>query len=462
VSVYVFAGPTLSSEDGRAELDAIYLPPASQGDVYRASLKRPRAIGIIDGYFECVPAVWHKEILWAMAQGIHVYGSASMGALRAVELAVFGMEGIGAIFDAFRDGTLEDDDEVAVAHGPAETGYRPLSAAMVNIRFTLSAAQQGGVIGPLTRAGLERIGKRLFYPDRTYPRILADAAAAGLPEAELRAFREWLRRGEVNQKRADALAMLRAMRQRLAENPEPKSVIYAFEYTTLWEHARWHAGQLALRGGDPPDTVLLDRLLDELRLEGEGYVRARQGAMARFLALEEAWRLGMAVPPEMLEASAEAFRHERGLRESAQVQAWLAEQSLEPEQFTRLMEDEARLRLFEAHADRCVESYLPDHLRVIGEYGRLLARALDKQRVLEASGFHSPAVADAGLTEEQLLRWYFEARLGRPVVADVRGYARSLGFEDENAFRRGVLREFLYSARRQLTPGSVVRSLPPT
>ena len=87
MSVFVFTGPTLSPEKACAELDAIYLPPVSQGDVYRAALKRPRAIGIIDGYFECVPAVWHKEILWAMTEGIHVYGSASMGALRAVELA---------------------------------------------------------------------------------------------------------------------------------------------------------------------------------------------------------------------------------------------------------------------------------------------------------------------------------------------------------------------------------------
>ena len=218
MSVYVFTGPTLSPEEARAEIDAIYLPPVSQGDVYRVSLKSPRAIGIIDGYFECVPAVWHKEILWAMTQGIHVYGSGSMGALRAVELAAFGMEGVGAIFEAYRDGTLEDDDEVAVAHGPAETRYRPLSVAMVNIRFTLSSAVKARVISSATRAKLERIGKDLFYPDRTYPRILEVAAKAEVPEAELRAFREWLPRGEVNQKRTDALAMLRSMRQRLADN----------------------------------------------------------------------------------------------------------------------------------------------------------------------------------------------------------------------------------------------------
>ncbi|MGH9643732.1 MAG: TfuA-like protein, partial [Terriglobales bacterium] len=70
MSVYVFVGPTLPSDQARAELDAIYLPPASEGDVYRVACRKPQAIGIIDGYFECVPAVWHKEILWSMAQGI--------------------------------------------------------------------------------------------------------------------------------------------------------------------------------------------------------------------------------------------------------------------------------------------------------------------------------------------------------------------------------------------------------
>jgi len=51
------------------------------------------------GYFEIVPTVWHKEILWAMDRGIHVYGGASIGALRAAELADFGMTGIGQIYE---------------------------------------------------------------------------------------------------------------------------------------------------------------------------------------------------------------------------------------------------------------------------------------------------------------------------------------------------------------------------
>ena len=136
----IFAGPSLPPrlrpDDARLE----WRPPVRQGDLYRAALERPAIIGVIDGYFEIVPTVWHKEILWAMEAGIHVYGAASIGALRAAELDVFGMRGIGRIYEDFRDGVLEDDDEVAVLHGPEELGYPPLTEAMVNIRATFEAA----------------------------------------------------------------------------------------------------------------------------------------------------------------------------------------------------------------------------------------------------------------------------------------------------------------------------------
>lgn len=234
----VFTGPTLSPAEGRAELGAVYLPPAAQGDVYRAALARPQAIGIIDGYFECVPAVWHKEILWALAQGIHVYGAASMGALRATELAPFGMQGVGRIFESYRDGVFEDDDEVAVMHGPADTGFRPLSEAMVNIRQTLAAAEAAGVLSSGARRALERIAKDFFYADRVYPLILRRATEAGLPAHELLALQRWLPQGQVNQKREDALAMLRVIREVLADGPPPKRVTFRLARSAHWEAAR--------------------------------------------------------------------------------------------------------------------------------------------------------------------------------------------------------------------------------
>src|SRR4051812_42793315 len=142
MTVHVFVGPTLSPADVRSEIDAVVAGPVAFGDVCRAVRARATAIAIVDGYFERVPAVLHKEILWAMSEGVHVFGASSMGALRAAELADFGMIGLGSIYESFYAGDLEDDDEVTVSHGTEEEAFAPLSEAMVNIRVTLRSAAE--------------------------------------------------------------------------------------------------------------------------------------------------------------------------------------------------------------------------------------------------------------------------------------------------------------------------------
>ncbi|HEX3343019.1 MAG TPA: TfuA-like protein [Polyangiaceae bacterium] len=232
----VFTGPTLSAGDAREALDAVVLPPAAQGDVYRvASRQKPAAIGLVDGYFDTLPAVWHKEILWALREGIAVFGGGSMGALRAAELAGFGMRGVGDVFEAFAGGRLEDDDEVALAHETAERGYRALSEPMVNVRATLAAATAAGIVGEATRAGLVERVKALFYPDRTYARMLAEARAAGVIDDEVDRLAAWLPSGRVDVKRADALSMLRAMRD---DAPPAEPPRFHFEETSYWEALR--------------------------------------------------------------------------------------------------------------------------------------------------------------------------------------------------------------------------------
>jgi hypothetical protein len=237
IEVCIFTGPTVSPADVRRELQADLRPPAAQGDVYRAALEKPRAIGIIDGYFERVPAVWHKEILWALQCGVRVYGSASIGALRAAELHAFGMRGVGKIFEAFRDGVLEDDDEVAVTHGLAEQGFPLLSEAMVNIRCTFAAAEAAAVLSPSTRVVLERIAKDLYYPERSYPEILRRGGALGIPEDVLAAVGAWLVDNRIDQKREDALAMLRSIRTELSVAQDPHPASFEFQHTTFWNQA---------------------------------------------------------------------------------------------------------------------------------------------------------------------------------------------------------------------------------
>ena len=180
--VAVLLGPTLTAAEARHHLDAIYLPPAEQGSVFRAVAEhRPAVLAIIDGAFAQRPAVRHKEILWAMHEGIHVFGSASMGALRAAELHAFGMEGVGAIFEDYRAGRLTADDAVAVIHGSAEHGFRPLSVALVNIRATLVRAVEEQIVDTDSASVLVELAQRRFYAERSYPALLGDGASMIAP-----------------------------------------------------------------------------------------------------------------------------------------------------------------------------------------------------------------------------------------------------------------------------------------
>lgn len=142
----VFLGPTLKRATAETLCDAEFRPPAAMGDITRATCETPDVIILIDGVFEDQPSVWHKEILWALSRGIVVIGASSMGALRAAELSDYGMMGHGEVFNTFSSGRLNDDDEVAVVHCPAELDWLPLSDAMIDIRDFVSKAVSHSVL----------------------------------------------------------------------------------------------------------------------------------------------------------------------------------------------------------------------------------------------------------------------------------------------------------------------------
>ena len=442
MNAVIFTGPTLSADEARIVLDADYRPPAAEGDVYRAAQGRPHLIGIIDGYFERIPAVWHKEILWAMSHGIHVFGAASMGALRAAELDAFGMEGIGAIFEAYRDGSLEDDDEVAVAHAGPEFGFTAVSDAMVDIRYTLGLALDAGAIGAATYAALESTAKALFYPDRNYALILERAAARGAAEDELRRFREWLPEGRASLKRADALAMLKAIDDRLASRLEPKRVQYAFENTWMWESAWRLAGD-----ADQKDPVQLEAVLEELRLEGDRFLSTQQAAMLRSLAIKQSYVQGLGETDGQIALAATRFWSAQHVADEDDKEGWLRDNDLDELRLAGLLDDEARLAWIKSRGTLDASGFMVDQLRVSGDYPRLTARARDKQQALAARGLEDAGAADAGLDLVELLRWYFEDRLGRPVPHDLNDYCRTYGIASLAELERTLGREFCYLNR---------------
>jgi hypothetical protein len=442
--IVLFTGPTLPPSEVPALPELWVLPPAAHGDVYRAARERPWGIGIVDGFFEHVPSIWHKEILWAMSEGIHVFGASSMGALRAAELADFGMVGVGWIFEQFRTGALTADDEVALVHLPAEHGYRRASEALVDIRATLGAAVEAGACAPALADRLIAVARDLSYPERTWPAVLAAARAATEDPRALDALEQWLPRGRVDQKRRDALALIEAMRVARAEHPGPRKVDFAFQHTSTWDHALHHLRADRSEVGAGPGA---SALLDELRLLGDEqlYTLAVHGALLRGLAEEIAERHGLEVGPELVQRTATHFRRMHGLHTGTAMTAWLRDQVLDPESFFHMMTREARLRWAEAVSEPEVRHHLADQLCAMSCHGRLHARARAKQAALARAGLSTADVAAGGETAEALCRWYFQERLDRPVPEDLAAWAARFGFGDPGALLRAIRLEHWYA-----------------
>jgi len=205
--IVVFAGPSLPGAS-RAHFEGIeWRPPAEAGDLLRLDLSAGLTICLIDGYFDHRPAVRHKEILLALSKGVRVVGASSMGALRAAEMAAFGMERAGAIARAYVTGRLTGDDEVALVHGPAEWDWRPLSIPLVEVRATLCSLVRRRAIAVADARRLVAAARAVHYADRTWDSVTGD-----------RNERERLESAHVPLKRLDALEAVR-----IAVAPPPRA-----------------------------------------------------------------------------------------------------------------------------------------------------------------------------------------------------------------------------------------------
>jgi len=352
----IFVGPTLPLETARKKLDALYCPPAAQGDVLRALANRPRLIGIIDGYFDTVPAVWHKEILYAMERGVHVFGAASMGALRAVELDMFGMVGIGQIFEWFKSGQLEDDDEVALAHGPAESGYVAVSDAMVNIRHAVRQAQDHGLMTDGLAARFLSAAKNLHYSQRHFRRVLQVLGGEVSP-AKARELTEYFGRFKPSLKELDAVLLLERAASFLASDPAPMRVRYSLENTVFLaalinevassKVAHSAARTVALSLGELPDSVLV-----------------RREILLGTLVGREAVRLGFECSARELEEATQAFAQSHGFATVESMRENLQDFGISDSIFAAMLENAVLLEKLDRAYDRDLRAGTSEHIRI--------------------------------------------------------------------------------------------------
>ena len=430
MSAVVFLGPTLPRGTAAERLHATYLPPARQGDVYRAvRTYRPRAIGLIDGVFLDVPAVWHRELLWALSEGVHLFGAASMGALRAAELAPFGMRGVGRIFDAYQagqwpgeDAAFEDDDEVAVIHAPAEAGGAPLSDAMVDLRASLDAAVTDGMLDRAGRDALLAAMKALHFPDRSFARMQT-AASDVLGDAAAERLCAWLPTGRVAQKRLDALALLDALAAFLATDPPPFPPPFRFERALVWEQFVRATTVL---------TAEEELVLEELRLDPHARQAAERAVLGRTMP---------PVAPADITATLDGFRSRLGLLRRAELDDWMRDNALDMAALERLLHREAAVEAAGREGGAALGVSLIEHLRLTGQFALLLTRAHAKQRALAGRAQMPPA----GPALAAALDWYFATRLGELPPRSTAEWAHTQGWPSNQVFTQAVWCDYLYA-----------------
>jgi hypothetical protein len=239
----VFLGPALDGAEASDIFDADYRAPAKMGDIYAVLGSGVRLVVLIDGVgFGSGAPPWQRELVAALDDGIAVVGGAGIGAVRAAELHSVGMHGVGTIFEWFRSGAIEGDDEVAV---PEHDALR-----LVDVRWALTQS-----FGARDAEPLIRWVQQMSVGERTRSSIVAVARQLGWSDAKRETLEQIFDEG-ASLTKADARATLLAARA-LSESTMARASAPAPD---RFEHVKLEHRELAygVRGAD---------LLAALRLE---------------------------------------------------------------------------------------------------------------------------------------------------------------------------------------------------
>lgn len=456
MTIVVFLGPTMPVADARAYLpDALFLPQARQADILSVvDQLAPEAVLLIDGVFTQELSVWHKEILYALERGVAVYGASSMGALRVAETAVFGAVGVGEIFAGYASGELTDDDEVAVTVAGAEFGYRAMSDAMVNIRASLAAARDAGVVDADTHDKLVGLAKGRFFPERSYAALLSDAAAAGIDPAVITSLKAFLATSAVDRKRLDAIELLTHIRDQGVTPPPPVVTTRSHPFQALY-----HRDRRVARGGT---QVPLCDISSYAALHLPDFTAFNEAALHAALVDVLAEMLNVEPSEAEVAAERERFARDRHIPVS-DLPRWREQNDLAPAEFDDLMHRLAgRRRLREwyisrKYLERTTQEVL-DALRLAGKYPDIADATAFQDAVL--AGAH-PDFEYRGDPDEliDLIREQARSTGWRPSVA-IDAWAFESGFKDVADVRYELVRAKLARAAAAAAVASLTGSGP--
>jgi hypothetical protein len=428
VNIVVFLGPSLPLAEARSILpEAVYRPPAQQGDVLDALTNDdPGVIALIDGQFHPARPVWHKELLLCLERGTAVYGASGIGALRAAELEAYGMRGRGEVFGWLASGELTGDDEIAHAYRFENGGYVRLSEPMVNIRATCAAARAAGAVPAAICGDAIEEAKGLYYPDRTPEAVIGRLRERGAGQPDLERLAAFCRDSRVDVAAEDARQLLRELRRYTPAAPPfppPVRVAATAALNTLYNRERRvDAGGTRVALGDIAEHVVLHH--PDARA-------VNSAALNRALALVTAKLMHVEPSTPEVEREAVRWRARHGCLSEEEFARWLRRNHLSRDEFAELARESATCGalhrwLLYCHSQEGSARFVLDHLRWEGDYERWARSAAESARLAGAAA--PEQVAGYAAAGPEALAGEHERWTGSPADADLAAWAQEAGF----------------------------------
>lgn len=318
------------------------------------------------------------------------------------------MVGIGSIFRQFKNGSLEDDDEVAVAH--SLDGAKCLSIPMVNIRATLEN------IPAMCLEEFDDIAsdiKALFYPDRTI---------AAIPKI----WREAFKAHYVDVKKDDALEALRWISTQSFNEPFKPS--FQMEDSHLFD-AQYERDRTVIRDDGPTILAGIDSFA---ALHDPTFNWSNWNAANRASALVLAEILKLDVDPEEIKDEAGRFTAERGIQSLDDLDAWLNANDLSTHEFEEMMREQTLIRKVHKSirtslvAKRNTKTFL-DYARILGNYPTLADESATQEMIVKRL---APDFMQEPLSQEPIqirLSKHIDA-IGTPFTWNLPEWIKEAGF----------------------------------
>lgn len=213
--IKIYSGLSLDEKTAKDILPgARFSRPIRRGDLLGDVRSKFHVVCIIDGAFHHYPAVNCGEIMDALRAGMRIYGSSSMGALRASELDAHGMIGHGKIYEYVKKNPFFRDDYLGQTFEDEAGKLRASSIPYIDLFFRLKPLMEARLLAKREFDRICEFYRELHYTDRNLRVLFQMLDRDFKNSSRLPILKRSLAR-KTSQKRDDAMGLLRRIKKDL-------------------------------------------------------------------------------------------------------------------------------------------------------------------------------------------------------------------------------------------------------